>query len=83
MANRSKTYGLHGGKAAIPQLIDLLKDNDPYIQAFTTRALGYLGDHTALEELEKVATQDQNPKVESRAKEACYRISGKKLREED
>jgi HEAT repeat protein len=62
-----------GDKAAIPQLI----------QAFTARTLGYLGDHIALEELKKVATQDQNPKVRSRAKEAYYRISGKKLWGED
>ena len=68
-----------GDKSATPILIDLLKDSDPYMRTFTARALGYLGDHTVLEELEKVATQDQNSKVKSRSREAYYRISGKKL----
>jgi len=68
-----------GDKSAAPILIDLMKDNDPYVRAFTARALGYLGDHTALEELERVATKDENSKVKSRAKEAYYKISGKKV----
>jgi hypothetical protein len=60
-------------------LIDLLKDSDPYMRAFTARALGYLGDQRALEELKKVAQQDPNGKVRSRAKEAYEQISGGKL----
>ncbi len=68
-----------GDKSATSILIDLLKDSDPYMRAFTARALGYLGDHSALVELERVATQDQNSKVRSRAGEAYHKISGKKL----
>ena len=68
-----------GDKSATPILIDLLKDKDPYMRAFAARALGYLGDHSALEELERVATKDENSKVKSRAKEAYYKISGKKI----
>jgi hypothetical protein len=66
-------------KTAISILLDLLKDNDPYIRAFTARALGYLGDHTALADLERIASEDPNQKVRSRAREGYYRISGKKL----
>lgn len=68
-----------GDKRATNILIDLLKDSDPYMRAFTARALGYLGDHSALGELQRVANEDQNSKVKSRAREAYYKISGKKL----
>jgi hypothetical protein len=74
-----KTMCYSGDKTAIPILIDLLKDSDPYMRAFTARALGYLGDEPVLVELERIATQDQNSKVRSRAREAYYKISGKKL----
>jgi len=60
-------------------LIDLLKDSDPYMRAFTAMALGYLGDQSALVELERIATQDQNSKVRARAREAYHKISVKKL----
>jgi hypothetical protein len=66
-------------KTAISILLDLLKDNDPYIRAFTARALGYLGDHTALADLERLASEDPNQKVRSRAREGYHRISGKRL----
>ncbi len=66
-------------KTATPILVDLLKDDDPYIRAFTARALGYLGDQTCMESLERVATLDPNPKVRSRAREAYDRLFGKKL----
>lgn len=67
---------------ATPILIDLLKDSDPYMRAFTARALGYLGDQRALEELKKVAQQDPNGKVRSRAKDAYEQLSGGKLPKE-
>lgn len=71
-----------GDKRATTILIDLLKDSDPYMRAFTARALGYLGDHSALAELQRVATQDQNSKVRSRAKDAYEQILGGKLPKE-
>lgn len=68
-----------GDKTATIILIDLLKDNDFYMRAFTAMALGYLGDQSAVVELERIATQDQNSKVRSRAREAYHKISGKNL----
>ncbi len=68
-----------GDKTATPILIDLLRDNDPYIRAFTARALGYLGDQTALEPIKNVANQDPNQKVRERAREAYKRITGYEL----
>jgi len=68
-----------GDKTATIILIDLLKDSDFYMRAFTAMALGYLGDQSALVELERIAIQDQNSKVRSRAREAYNKISGKKL----
>ena len=70
-----------GNKTATPILIDLLKDNDPYLRAFTARALGYLGDQTALEPIKKVAESDPNQKVRSRARKAYELISGEPLKE--
>ncbi len=63
-------------KSAIPILMDLLKDNDPYIRAFTLRALGFLGDQTALEAIRGLANQDPNQKVRQRAREAYKRLTG-------
>lgn len=63
-------------KSATSILIDLLKDKDPYIRAFTARALGFLGDQTAIEPIREVATRDPNQKVRSRAREAYKRITG-------
>jgi hypothetical protein len=74
-----ETMCYSGDKTATIILIDLLKDSDPYMRAFTAVALGYLGDQSALVELGKIATQDQNSKVRSRAREAYNKISGKKL----
>jgi len=71
-----------GDKTATPILIDLLKDSDPYMRAFTARALGYLGDQRALEAVKKVADSDPNSKVRSRAKTAYEQISGGKLPKE-
>lgn len=65
-----------GDKSATSILIDLLKDKDPYIRAFTARALGFLGDQTALGPIREVATRDPNQKVRSRAMEAYKRITG-------
>ncbi len=62
--------------SATPILLDLLKDNDPYIRAFTARTLGFLGDHTSLEALRELAKQDPNRKVRSRARETYKRITG-------
>ena len=69
-------------KTANPILVDLLKDDNPYIRAFTSRALGFLGDHTALPELERLSTNDPNDKVRLRAREGYYRISGTRLPDE-
>ena len=71
-----------GDKTATLILVDLLKDSDPYIRAFTARALGYLGDQTALDEVKRVADKDPNSKVRSRAKWAYEHISGSKLPQE-
>lgn len=69
-------------KIATPILVELLKDDDPYVRSFTAKALGYLGDRRALEELKRVADQDQNSKVRSRAKWAYEQIAeGKSLQE--
>ncbi len=65
-------------KSATSILIELLKDTDPYIRAFTARALGFLGDPTALSVLKQVADTDPNPKVRLRAEEGYKRIIGKK-----
>lgn len=62
-------------KTATAILVELLKDSDPYMRAFTARALGYLGDRNALEELKRVADHDKNSKVKSRAKWAYVIIS--------
>jgi hypothetical protein len=71
-----KTMCYSGDKTATPILVDLLKDSDPYMRGFTARALGYLGDQTALEALRRVATSDPNSKVRSRAKDAYKQLSG-------
>lgn len=70
-----------GNKTAIPILLDLLKDDDPYLRAFVARALGYLGDHSVLEQIKRVIESDPNTKVQSRAKEAYWRITGQKFPE--
>lgn len=72
-----------GNKSAIPILIDLLKDQDPYIRAFTVRALAYLGDQSVLETLKQLSQTDPNSKVRSRAKWAYEHLSGGKLPKED
>jgi hypothetical protein len=79
MVTKKKEYGKNwqsfykpmvfsGDKIATPILVDLLKDRDPYIRAFTARALGYLGDQRALEALKRMADSDPKSKVRSRAK---------------
>jgi hypothetical protein len=71
-----------GNKTATPLLVELLNDSDPYMRAFTARALGYLGDQTALEAVKRVADSDQNSKVRSRAMWAYEHISGSKFPKE-
>ena len=63
-------------KIATPILVELLKDDDPYVRSFTAKALGYLGDKRALGELKRIADQDQNSKVRSRAKWAYEQVAG-------
>jgi hypothetical protein len=70
-----------GDKRATVILLDLLNDEDPYVRAFTARALGYLGDHSALETIKRVVESDPNTKVRSRAREAYEKITGQKIPE--
>lgn len=72
-----------GNKSATPILMDLLKDRDPYIRAFTARALAYLGDQNALETLKQLSQSDPNSKARSRAKWAYEHLSGGKLPKKD
>jgi hypothetical protein len=70
------------GKAATPILVELLRDDNLYIRAFTAKALGFIGDKRALDELKRVAEKDKSSRVRSRAKWAYEQISGGKLRKE-
>lgn len=69
-------------KSATPILVELLRDDNLYVRAFTAKALGFIGDRRALEELKKVAEKDKSSRVRSRAKWAYEQISGGKLRKE-
>lgn len=66
-------------KSATPILVELLGDDNLYVRAFTAKALGFIGDKRALDELKRVAGKDKNSKVRSRAKWAYEQISGGKL----
>jgi len=70
------TMILSGDKSATPILVELLKDDNPYVRAYTAKALGYIGDEKALEELKRVSDQDENMKVRRRAKWAYEQIAG-------
>jgi hypothetical protein len=63
-----------GDKTATPILVELLKDDDPYVRLYTAKALGFIGDQRALEELKKVEEQDRNVKVRSGAKWAYEQL---------
>jgi len=69
-------------KSATPILIELLKDDDLYVRAFTAKALGFIGDKRALDELKRVAEKDKSSRVRSRSKWAYEQISGGKLPKE-
>lgn len=66
-------------KSATPILIELLRDDSLHVRAFTAKALGFIGDKRALDELEKVAEKDKSSRVRSRAKWAYEQISGNKV----
>jgi hypothetical protein len=69
-------------KSATPILVELLRDDNLYVRAFTAKALGFIGDKRALDELKRVAEKDKSSRVRSRAKWAYEQISGDKLRKE-
>jgi HEAT repeat protein len=69
-------------KSATPILVELLRDDNLYVRAFTAKALGFIGDKRALDELKRVAEKDKSSRVRSRAKWAYEQISGGKLRKE-
>ncbi len=69
-------------KSATPILVELLKDDDLYVRAFTAKALGFIGDKRALDELKRVAEKDKSSRVRSRAKWAYEQIYGGKLLKE-
>jgi len=69
-------------KSATPILVELLRDDNLYVRAFTAKALGFIGDKRALDELKKVAEKDRSSRVRSRAKWAIEQISGGKLPKE-
>jgi hypothetical protein len=69
-------------KRATPILVELLRDDDLYVRAFTAKALGFVGDKRALDELKRVAEKDKSSRVRSRAKWAYEQLSGSKLPKE-
>jgi hypothetical protein len=69
-------------KSATPILIEVLRDDNLYVRAFTAKALGFIGDKRALDELKKVAEKDKSSRVRSRAKWAYEQISGNKISKE-
>jgi hypothetical protein len=69
-------------KSATPILVELLRDDNLYVRAFTAKALGFIGDKRALNELKRVAEKDKSSRVRSRAKWAIEQISGVKVPKE-
>ncbi len=69
-------------KSATPILVELLRDDNLYVRAFTAKALGFIGDKRALDELKRIAEKDKSSRVRSRAKWAYEQIFGGKLRKE-
>jgi hypothetical protein len=66
-------------RTATPILVELLRDDNLHVRAFTAKALGFIGDRRALDELRRIAEQDESSKVKSRAKWTYEQISGGKL----
>jgi len=69
-------------RSATPILVELLRDDNLYMRAFTAKALGFIGDKRALEELKRVSEEDKILRVRSKAKWAYEQISGVKLLKE-
>ena len=69
-------------KTATPVLLELLRDDNLHVRAFTAKALGFIGDPRALDELRRVSEQDESSRVKSKAKWAYEQISGSKLAKE-
>jgi hypothetical protein len=69
-------------KTATTILVELLRDDNLYVRAFTAKALGFIGDKRALDELKRVTEKDKSSRVRSRAKWAYEQISGTKLSKE-
>jgi hypothetical protein len=74
-----KTVIYSNDRTATPILVELLRDDNLYVRAFTAKALGFIGDPRALDELRRVAEQDESSRVKSKAKWAYEQISGGKL----
>ncbi len=70
-------------RSATPILVELLRDDNLYVRAFTAKALGFIGDKRALNELKRVAENDKSSRVRSRAKWAYEQISGGRLLAEE
>jgi HEAT repeats len=77
-----KTMLYSEDRTATPILVELLRDDNLYMRAFTAKALGFIGDKRALEELKRVSEEDKILRVRSRAKWAYEQISGVKLPKE-
>jgi len=69
-------------KSATLILVELLRDDNLYVRAFTAKALGFIGDQRALDELKRVAEKDESSRVRSNAKWAYEQITGGKLPKE-
>ncbi|MCP4135724.1 MAG: HEAT repeat domain-containing protein [bacterium] len=65
-------------KDAIPKLIKLLDDDRENVRSEATVALGYIGEETAVEALNKVLLNDESANVRYAAFLATLRIGSKK-----
>lgn len=65
-------------KAALINLITLLKDKRENVRLHAVLALGYIADESAVEALNKTLLEDNSPEVRYAAILAAYRIGSKK-----
>jgi hypothetical protein len=64
-----------GDKATMKPLVSALSDPNPQIRAIAATGLGKLGHKAALPQLKNVATDDSDPTVRDRAREAAIAIA--------